>query len=182
MSKKAKIIPVIVTSRESMEAHVADVVRLKLETAEKKAAMEKEIADVQKRHQAGLLVLERQVAIKEAGIFVYCQQHRAELFPDKKSIDTLLASVGFELTPFSVEKRSTKDTWGDIALRLEALDWGAQFVRENDPEVDKASLLAKRTTLTDEQLRAAGIRFDQDENFFIRPKSQVAEQTVREAA
>jgi len=181
MNKKLRIVPTIITSRESLEAHVADIVRLKLEAAERTAAMEKEIAAVQKRHQAGLLELDRQLAVKEAGVFVFCQQRRSELFPDKKSLDTLLATVGFELTPFSVEKRNTKDTWGEIALRLQTLDWGTDFVRERDPEVDKAALLSKRAALTEAQLAAAGLRFEQDENFYIRPKSQVAEQTVREA-
>src|SRR5579871_2052378 len=97
--KKQKLEPCIITSRQALESVVADVVKLKLEHAQAKAAMEKEIADVQKRHQEGLLSIVNQIEAKEAGVYVYCQQRRAELFPDKKSIDLLLATVGFETTP-----------------------------------------------------------------------------------
>jgi hypothetical protein len=31
-------------------------------------------------------------------------------------------------------------------------------------------------------LQEAGLKIEQDENFFIRPKSNIAEQSVREAA
>jgi len=182
-TKKEKIIAVALLSREAMEATVADIVKLKLDHAQKTAAMEKEIAEVHKKHQDGILELCRQLESKEASVYTFCQRHRAELFPDKKSIDLLLAEVGFELTPHRVEKKSSKDTWGSIARRLQALDWaGEKYVREGDPEVDKQTLLKDREALTPEQLAEAGIKFDQDENFFIRPKSNVAAQTVKEAA
>lgn len=180
MKKKDKVIAVALTSREAMEAAVADIVQLKLQFAARNAAMEAEIAEVQKRHQDGILEVAKQIEVKEASVYTYCQRHRAELFVDKKSIDLLLAEVGFELTPHRVEKKS-KDTWPTIARRLESLDWGQQFVRDGDPEVNKQALLSARESLSEEQLKEAGIRFEQDENFFIRPKSQVADQTVKTA-
>jgi phage host-nuclease inhibitor protein Gam len=104
------------------------------------------------------------------------------LFPDKKSIDLLLATVGYRTEPPSVEKCSKKDTWSAIAKRLEALDWGVRYITTPDPEVDKKALLADRDRLTAGQLSEAGIRFEQDEFFYITPKSDVAEKTVMEAA
>jgi len=181
MSKR-KIEPCIITTREGLETVVADVVRLKLEFAQATAAMEREIADVQKRHQESLLNIGRQIETREAGVFVYCQRNRAALFIDKKSIDLLLATVGFETTPHRVEKVTNKDTWPKIGLRLEGLDWGAAYVRYPDPEVNKEKLIADRQLLTPEQLKEAGIKIEQDENFFIRPKSEVAQQSVKEAA
>lgn len=182
MPKKEKIVPCIITSRESMESVVADIVGLKLEHAELTAAMEQEIAQVQKRHQGGILAVDRQIQVKEAGVFVYCQQNRKVLFPEKKSIDLLLATVGFRDNPPSVEKRMKKDTWEAVADRLQALDWGQAYLTERAPDVSKAKLLADRERLTEDQLAAAGVRFEQDETFFIAPKSQVAEPTVKEAA
>lgn len=182
MSRKNKIVPIIITSRESLEANVADIVHLKLDYASKTAEMEKEIAEVQKRHQVGILSVVKQIDIKEAGVFTYCQTHRKELFPEKKSIDTLLAVVGFRTNPPSIEKRSKKDTWDQIALRLAGLDWGDTYIREPDPEVNKRQLIDDRAKLSDEQLQAAGIRIEQDEDFYIEPKSQVAEASIREAA
>ena len=140
------------------------------------------IADVQKRHQENLLGIGRQIEAREAGVFVYCQKNRATLFPEKKSLDLLLATVGFELTPPRVDKIIGKDTFGKIGLRLENLDWGAAYVRYPDPEVNKEKILTDRAQLKPEQLQEAGLRIEQDENFFIRPKSDVAEQSVREAA
>jgi hypothetical protein len=104
------------------------------------------------------------------------------LFADKKSLDLLLATVGFELTPPRVEKVSSKDTFGKIGLRLETIDWGAAYVRYPDPEVNKEKILADRASLSADQLRDAGLKIEQDENFFIRPKSAIAEQSVKEAA
>jgi phage host-nuclease inhibitor protein Gam len=137
--KKTKFVPCIVTSREGMEATVADVVRLKLEQAKKTAAMEIEIAAVQKKHQEALLETARLIQAAEAGVFVYCKQHRKELFSDKKSIDMLLATVGFRDEPPSVEKTNKKVTWEEVALRLQALDWGAPYITEASPDVNKSS-------------------------------------------
>jgi phage host-nuclease inhibitor protein Gam len=180
--KRQKLEPCIIQSRSALETVVADVVRLKLEHTQAAAAMEQEIVEVQKRHQENLLGIARQIEAREAGVFVYCQKNRAALFPEKKSLDLLMATVGFELTPPRIEKISGKDTFGKIGLRLESLDWGGAYVRYPDPEVNKEKILADRALLKPDQLLEAGMKIEQDENFFIRPKSDVAEQTVREAA
>jgi phage host-nuclease inhibitor protein Gam len=182
MTKRQKLEPCIIHSRAALETVVADVVKLKLEHTLATAAMEQEIAEIQKRHQENFLGIGRQIEAREAGIFVYCQKNRAALFPEKKSLDLLLATVGFELTPPRVEKISGKDTFGKIGLRLENLDWGTAYVRYPDPEVNKEKILADRAQLKPDQLQEAGLKIEQDENFFIRPKSDIAEQTVREAA
>lgn len=182
MNKRQKLEPCIINTRAALETVVADVVKLKLEHAQETAVMEQEIADVQKRHQENLLGMTRQIEAREAGVFVYCQKNRAALFPEKKSLDLLLATVGFELTPPRVEKISGKDTFTKIGLRLENLDWGAAYVRYPDPEVNKERILADRARLKPEQLQEAGLRIEQDENFFIRPRSEVIEQSVKEAA
>jgi phage host-nuclease inhibitor protein Gam len=182
MNKRQKLEPCIINSRAALEAVVADVVKLKIEQTHATAAMEQEIAEVQKRHQENLLGLGRQIEAREAGVFVYCRKNRAALFPEKKSVDLLLATVGFELTPPRVDKISGKDTFGKIGLRLENLDWGAAYVRYPDPEVNKEKILADRAKLKPEQLEEAGLMIEQDENFFIRPRSDIAEQSVREAA
>lgn len=182
MNKRQKLEPCIINSRAALEAVVADVVKLKIEQTHATAAMEQEIAEVQKRHQENLLGLGRQIEAREAGVFVYCRKNRAALFPEKKSVDLLLATVGFELTPPRVDKISGKDTFGKIGLRLKNLDWGAAYVRYPDPEVNKEKILADRAKLKLEQLEEAGLVIEQDENFFIRPRSDIAEQSVREAA
>jgi phage host-nuclease inhibitor protein Gam len=185
MSKKDKnqagqTIPIL--SCESLEVAVAEVATLKIHFAAAKADMELEIAHVQERRQEKMLSLGKQIEIREAGVFIYCQQHRAQLFPDKKSLDFLLATVGFRTEPPSVEKSSRKDTWTAIARCLETSHWGSRYVNTPEPEVDKKALLADREKLSLDQLSEAGIRFEQDELFYITPNSEVASRTVLEAA
>lgn len=182
MNTKRKIEPCIINSRHALEAVVADIVKLKLEHAQTTAAMEQEIADVQKRHQEELLALSRQLEAKEAGVFVYCQKNRPALFSDRKSLDLVLATVGFELTPPRVEKINSKDTFGKVATRLASLTWGEPYLRYPDAELNKERILSDRALLTPQQLTEAGLKIEQDENFFIRPKSEVAEQSIKEAA
>ena len=110
MSKKEKIQTVPIVSREALDAAVAEVATLKIQYAAAKADLELEIARAQERRQEQMLALSQRIEAREAGVFVYCQQHRAQLFPDKKSIDFLLATVGFRTEPPSVEKSSRKDT------------------------------------------------------------------------
>jgi phage host-nuclease inhibitor protein Gam len=182
MSKKEKLQAIPIISREALDAAVAEVATLKIQYAAAQADMELEIARVQERRQAQMLALGKQIEVREAGVFVYCQQHRAQLFPDKKSIDFLLATVGFRTEPPSVEKNSRKDTWSSIAARLATLEWGSRYVNTPEPEVDKKALLADREKISAGQLSEAGIRFEQDELFYITPKSEVAAKTVLEAA
>ncbi len=174
--------PCLVASRESLEATVADIVRLKLEHARRQAAMEHEIASIQKKHQEGLLALDHELQAKEAGVYVFCQANRRSLFPDKKSMDLLMATVGYELNPPSVEKLSKRDTWSEIATRLAALEWGQPYIIEPAPEISKARLLADRDKLAAHQLHQVGLAFHQEEQFFIRPKSEVAADTVKATA
>ncbi|HXT13184.1 MAG TPA: host-nuclease inhibitor Gam family protein [Candidatus Angelobacter sp.] len=182
MRKRQKLEPCVIGSRAALEAVVADVVKLKIEHTQAVAAMEYEIAEVQKRYQENLIGISRRIEAREAGVFVYCRKNRAALFPEKKSLDLVLATVGFELRPPRVERLSAKDTFGKIGLRLENLDWGAAYVRYPDPEVNKEKILADRTQLKPEQLREAGLKIHQDENFFIRPNPTFADESVREAA
>jgi hypothetical protein len=98
-------------------------------------------------------------------------------------MDCLLATIGFELTPWRVEKVSGQATpsanracaWrGSVGARRMC----AIPIRKSNKE----KILADRAKLTPEQLKEVGLKIEQDENFYIRPKSDVAEQSVREAA
>lgn len=170
-----------ITSPEALDARVAAVVRLKIQHTAATAEMEAEIAAVQKRHTPTLTKLAEEIAGQEADILAHCQAHRAELFADKKSRETASAVFGFELTPYRVETASSKIKWKDVIARLVRLPWGRAYVRRPEPKPDKEALLADREKLTREQLTAAGIAFDRDEQFFIRPKSESAEPTAQPA-
>jgi phage host-nuclease inhibitor protein Gam len=176
MSKKDKIIPMIVTTREGMLSAVAEHVNLKLQHAELSAQMEQEKLSVEKRYQSRLVNLGMQIEASFAGIQLWAERNAAE-FGDKKSIDATVAVVGFRTTPFRVDKQRGKDTWENIALRLQSV-FDDKFVRTPAPVVDKEALLSDRLNLTEEQLRQVGVRFERDETFYIEPKSAVVAKTT----
>ena len=167
-----------ISSREAMLGVVSEVVRLKLDHAAATAEMESEVAAVQKRYAARMDRLAESVHQREESVHDFCAAHRAELFPEKKSIDTPSAVIGFELTPWRVETSGRKVTWKDVVARLLRLSWGKAYVRTPAAQPDKDSLLSDREKLTPEQTTSAGVQFAQDEQFFIRPRSEIIEGTT----
>jgi phage host-nuclease inhibitor protein Gam len=163
-----------ITSPESLDAAVADVVRLKITRTRYRADVDAAIAEIEKSSQPALTSIDDEIKRHEAHIIAYCEAKRPDLFPDKKSRETSLAVFGFRITPPRVETSSRKIKWADVVVRLLRLSWGKAYVRQADPKPDKDALLADRTKLTPEQLTAAGIQFCQDEEFFIDPKPETA--------
>jgi phage host-nuclease inhibitor protein Gam len=170
-----------ITSIESLESAVAEVVRNKSLHTKAAATRDAEIAALTQTHQANLTTLADQIADSESVIHDYCTAHRAELFVDKKSRDTSLAVFGFELTPWRIETANKKIKWKDVVKRLLRNAWGKVYVRKPAPQPDKEALLADREKLTEAQQQAAGVQFCQDEQFFIRPKPETAAATTKEA-
>ena len=173
-----KIRALAITSPDSLDHQVAEIVRLKIKHTQRTAEKDAEVAAIEKRHTAGLSVLQEKIAAHEEEVRAYCTAHRAELFPEKKSRETSLAVFGFELTPPRVELASRKIKWADVVARLLRLAWGRAYLNQPEPKPDKNALLADREKLAPEQLVAAGIQFCQDEQFFIRPKPETAEETI----
>jgi phage host-nuclease inhibitor protein Gam len=164
-----------ITSLEALDSAVAEVVRQRILHTRAAAARDAALAAVEHRHQEGLTALATQITLLEAGIRDFCEARRPELFAVRKSRETNLAEFGFELTPPRVETANKKVKWREVASRLLGLDWGAAYLRQNEPQPDKQALLADRERLTAEQRAAAGIQFCQDEQFFIRPKPETAQ-------
>jgi len=164
-----------ITSIESLDATVADVVRRRVQLTKLVAERDAEIALISKQRQPAITNKTAEIAGLEAAVLDYCEANRAALFPDKKSRETSLAVFGFEWTPWRVETSSRKHTWKDVVKRLLRMTWGKAYVRKPDPKPDKEALLADREKLTAEQLTAAGISFEREEQFFLRPKLETAE-------
>lgn len=187
-SKKQKIEPVVIVSREGLQASTSALVNARLRHAELKVRMEQEVADVQRRYQDNFDTLNREIATLEAGIFVWAEKNRATEFSGKQSIDCTLAIIGFRKHPHAVEKIRSKDSWSDIAARLAALSdqksgfIGENYVRYADPVVDKEKLIADRSVIPAQVLAMAGLRVIQDEQFYITPKSEIIDGTTQEAA
>lgn len=167
-----------ITSKESLISQVGAVVRMKINHTRAVAEMEREVVAVQKRHAAKIDTLLTDIAEAEADILDYSTANRATLFTDAKSIDLPSAVIGFEFTPPRVETTSKRIKWSDVIARLGRLGWGKAYLTTPEPKLDKNALLADRTNLTPEQQLTAGIRFVQDEQFFIRPKLETAPDTT----
>ena len=192
--KNTKFTPVLIHSKDGLTAALNTLVSNKLTLAAQTVAMEQEIADIQRRNQGRVESLTRDIAAAEAGIQVFVTQRREELFPKGvKSLDFALATVGFRDTPHRVEKLRSKDTFDEIALRMAGMKLhdatgntlifdGDHYVRYREPELDKKALLANRQNIPEAALKAAGIKFDYDELFYIEPKSEVIEGTKEVAA
>ena len=170
----------MITSRESLEAAIAEVVKLKLEQASLGAACEAEKLAIEKNYAPRISAKGNVLAQREAECQAYCNAHRAELFPEKKSIETRTAVVGFELTPERVEKPRSL-TWDKILARMKQLPWAKKYYKQGKETISKENLLSDRAMLGAEKQRLMGIFFAQDEQFFIRPKSEIVEDTVKVA-
>ncbi|MGO8677746.1 MAG: host-nuclease inhibitor Gam family protein [Limisphaerales bacterium] len=168
-----------INSTEGLEAAIGAVVRKRIMHTQAVAVKDAEAADLEQRHQRTISNLLDEIAEFESGIQDYCIAHRAALFASKKSRETTLAEFGFELTPPRVETAGKKVKWKEVVGRLLRLSWAAAYVRQPEPQPDKQALLADREKLSPEQCMAAGIRFCQDEQFFIRPKPETASTTNR---
>lgn len=168
-----------ITSIESLDSHVAEVVRLKIAHTAVTAEMEEKIAGIRKEYAPKIGQVADSISDKEDSIMAYCEANREELFPDKKSRETLTAVVGFEWTPYRVETTGRKIPWKMVVKRALRLSWGKVYVRKPEPQPDKNALLADREKLTDKQLTALGVKFERDEQFFIRPKNDIATDTVK---
>jgi len=170
---------VTINSTEGLEAAVAEAVRKRILHTQAVAAKEAAAAALEQRYQGAIANLLEEIAELEAGIQDYSIAHRATLFSSRKSRETSLAEFGFELTPPRVETAGKKVKWKDVVGRLLRLAWGAAYVRRPEAQPDKQALLADREKLSAEQCLAAGIRFCQDEQFFIRPKPETASTASR---
>lgn len=173
--------PLKITSPESLDASVAEACRLKLRLARSIAEMETQIAAVQKKFAAVHSQFNDRIAEVETDVQDYCAVHRAELFPDKKSRETAAAIFGFELAKHRVIPANRKITWADVLLRLRTTPWAHIYLRMREPEVNKEALIEDRDKLSVIQCWQLGIAFEQREQFFIRPKSEIAEPTTAAA-
>lgn len=188
MSKKTKTKPLfaVITTEDGLAAAANRYVELRLKLQQKTAAHERRIAEANTEFDRDTAELVAEIAGLEAGCQLFAESHR-ELFPEDakdgpRSRAYRNASIGFRWNPYRVGKRVNKDTFEAIALRLDALEWGKPYLREFPDEVDKDALLRDQANLTEEQLAAAGLRFERGETFFIDPVFDSAEAVRKEAA
>jgi hypothetical protein len=161
----------VLTSEDAMVGTLNRYVELKLALAAARANHEMEVAELNSAFDSAIQEQREELAGLESSVQLYALRYRVKLFPEgKKSRDYANARIGFRRNPASVGKRISKDTFPAIALRLDETDWGQAYV-EWTPALDKEALLRDRAQIPEENLAAVGLRFDQDEFFFIEPSS-----------
>ena len=178
--KKQKFEPVLISSKEGLESKVADLVTLKCKYAEVEARKAQDLAAVERRYQSEQVDLASSIETLECGIQVYCLRNRKDLFTEKKSLDLVLATVGFRTNPPSVELIKSKDSFKKAAMRVFNTEWGEDYVRLGDPALNKERIL--EDNLDAEQLMEVGLTISQEEEFFIKPKQEIADMTVSKGA
>jgi phage host-nuclease inhibitor protein Gam len=174
MKQKRKITTaaLVLTSEDAMIGTLNRYVELKLKIAEATAAHDGEVAELNSAFDDALQDERAELAVLESTVQLFALNYRDKLFPgDKKSHEYPNAKIGFRENPPSVGKRIGKDSFEAIARRLEETEWGPNYV-DWKPSLKKDALLRDRAQLSDEQLREAGIRFEQEEFFFIEPSSE----------
>ena len=180
MSKKTKKNPaphILITSDTGLEAAINQYVETQLSLLRRRAKQERAIAELSAAHAAENAADEGDIVSLETGITLYCTTHRAELFPDEtkaKSREFGNATVGFRLHPEALALIVPKDTWVRVAERLEATAWGEKYVSWK-PSVDKDAMKKDRADITAAQLAEAGVKYAQEESFFLEPKSDLLE-------
>lgn len=176
-NKKATTPHILITSDTGLEAAINQYVETQLALLRRKAKQERVIAELAAAHAAENSANETDIVSLETAITLYCTTHRAELFPDEskaKSREFGNATVGFRLHPEALALIVPKDTWVRVAERLDATEWGEKYVTWK-PSVDKDAMKKDRAEITAAQLAEAGVKYAQEESFFLEPKSDLLE-------
>ena len=180
MSRKKQPISVaalVLSSEDAMIGTLNRYVELSLKIEQARVAHEQEVAALKTAFDSAVQQEREELAVLESSVQLYAVNHRVKLFADgKKSRDYANARLGFRMTPPSVGKRLSKDTFPAIALRLDETEWGQAYV-DWSPTIDKEALLRDRAQIPEENLAAVGLRFDQEEYFFIEPTSEAIERS-----
>ena len=160
-----------------MVALLNQYVELALNLAKKQTGHAEKIAKLNSDFDESIQRDREELAMLEMSVQHFAVNHREKVFPgEKKSRDFSNATIGFRENPPSVGVRIKKDTFKAVALRLDALPWGAPYV-EWTAAPKKDVLLRDRANLSEEQLQAAGIRFEQEEVFYIDPSAEAIERS-----
>lgn len=180
-SKSKKAPHLVLATEDAMIGALNRHAELSLHLAGEDAKHDELIATLNSGHTEATQGDRDELAQLENSIALFADTHRAELFPgEKKSKEYLNGTIGFRLSPPSVGTIVPKETQETIALRLDQLPWGEPYVTWK-PVLNKDVLLRDRLTLTPEQLAVAGIRFKQEENFFITPAADAADRITKPA-
>jgi phage host-nuclease inhibitor protein Gam len=164
---------ITITSTETLDSAAGDLVRKRIALTQAKAAMEGEMAGVEKRHEERIQTMLDDCATLERAITAYTDAHRAEVLGEKKSRETPLCVFGFRLAT-SVQTATKKLKWAEVIDRM--MRHGAEkYLRYKEPAVNKQALLEDKDMLSEKECEKMGIRFETSDEFYLTPKPETAQ-------
>ncbi len=166
-------------SRIEVEDRLGAIRMLKL--AEQKILNDKQEAIARIEAQCAEPLGEIAESVKRATLDLqaWAEANPAE-FSKRKSIEFTHGTIGFRTGTPKLELLSRKFTWKRVLENVQTLL--PNFIRDK-PEIDKEALLAQR----DEEsvkwaIAGCGMKVVQDESFFVEPKIETSQATVKEVA
>ena len=101
-----------------------------------------------------------------AALKTYYMAHVEELEKDgRRSVQLANGVMGRRMSPAKLMLVNRSWTWAAVLVRLRE-KFGSRFLRLRDPEIDKDLVKAE---LAIEELRALGLKLEQDETFYAEP-------------
>jgi phage host-nuclease inhibitor protein Gam len=155
-----------IKTRQQLETVLENIAALRREHTELHRAQENEIAAIRHKYRAPIAELETFLDLETGWVEAWAHAH-PEAFPADRAIVSPHATIGFRAGPPRLERASRRWTWSRIAHTLATLPWGRRYLRLPPPEVDRDLLLADLATLSPTDLRTAGIRVVQGDQFFL---------------
>lgn len=143
---------------------------LKLATIERErleAARDKKVAATTELFAADIAEQVTLQADLELQLRNYYMAHLEELEKDgKRSVQLTHGVLGRRLGNPVLKLLNKSWTWDSVRAKLQGT-FGSKFMRQAEPEVDKAGI--KKAGLDANQLKAAGLKIEQGEDFYAEP-------------
>lgn len=180
MRHKINVNEPVIKSRAEMESLVGELAALMNEQNRVTLEMDAGKLKVAQQFEDRLGRLKKRIEEKTTIAAQWADMNPAE-FGNKKSIEFVHATVGFRTgTPKVLPLKKSFTVELLIALLLKTI-WGVRYIRQL-PSIDKDGLIADRKELGEAKLAEVGLKIVQDESFFVTPKGEALQTTVKEAA
>lgn len=158
-----------ITTRAQAESAIGHIRALEITRRQLQLERETAIKHLDDRLLPTLTTLETQIAAQTETLATWAESNPSE-FNGKKSLECLHGTCGWRIGQPTLKTLSGW-TWDRVLEQLQ--HGGCKYIRTKQ-EVNKQALLSDRETL---DLRAFGVRFIQDEPFYVEPKIEDQPQT-----
>ncbi|HEV2329214.1 MAG TPA: host-nuclease inhibitor Gam family protein [Verrucomicrobiae bacterium] len=167
------------TTRAEVEALVGDIRLLQIQRMSIQADREARVQALDDKFSRVLVPLDDQLEVKIAQVQAWAEANPVE-FEKKKSIEFTHGTIGFRTGTPKLVLLSRAWNWKKALAAVQ--QFLPAFLR-SVPEIDKESIIAQRD---DETLKWAlprcGLKVDQGESFFVDPKIEDVNTTVKKEA